>query len=1238
MVTTLLVLLIINCINSQFNTTNGTNHNASTAMPTTSIPNVTETYTTSTPPDECDHHSNTIYTILPSQSIFESIIVRNSTIAIEIQFDVKLNHYCNVSSCTIFCLHNEYDIGSISLSINGVRNYFLISIKNEFNYTDDYKIPNADILLPVDNDYHTIYMSYQYGLDHLMCNENIFQIDNIEYNYLSTASVLSLDTTYKLYMSCPSENVIKGSVSNICIKSSLDEEGDNGPCPQCISEIKCGQTITGELTFKAEWSYLYFNLSKPASAIFDSCGSSFDTFLSLYTIDGQMIQSGDDDGFCADSNREQLATPALDAGDYVVGISGWNSWDLWSITALCYYNDELDHTNDPYWTALSCCGHISIGDHAIFASWNGILYVVDEYKVQYSPMRLFDNNYVWSYIGYNEEAVEWDTVPDYAQYQSSMYIYVYRNDGNDILIHLNLLDLSDVVFESVPSNASWTGAYPDKFCVVASADSVYIIRAAVIIVYNAHARKLRAVKTGADSDAIFGCTMDRDYKLIYIVAPWYGPITFDTVTEEPGLILLNGSPIKGEVWSERSSLITGWNNKIYLHRCVLLQCDEIIVSLPSGTIVPITSENQIVSHASIATITTESTNIISKTSQLILFDDNIILLKSTDYRDAISLHFMVTNVVSINFTNTISSELIWPSDGFTIKYCINDFSNSSVGVHSIWFRSNASNNININASITLNSSRDNCICRHYNCQNCTQHFDLAQYLMLTDNDVNELDFNLFGNNQSDMLILPDMIPIKLQRCSITVNISETTDTDITFHFGLSNNCHSRIGHNFSLNITSSSLDIANELIIDILTDTRKICRLCEIKASNDCVHCDDKQNTFTIHQQIDSDTRFEFSLESNMIDLRVVPSTLSDKIVYSYAKDTVNNSFLYLLFLLLIPCIFIFIGYTYCNRQYMNAFIVKQSLVLIIGVSQFDDKTGFLPGVQQNVFDLISLWNGYNYDVFICNKTTLYCTKRDIMYFIDMHKEKLQSQKYRCAMIHLISHGAHDCLVSSDGKIISLDFFRHEMVESAQDANVVKIIFHHGCRGQNDYTIGNAVSPQIPTRSILSINRLINDNVTTTDVLSTDSNCITISGNISGRTMSDSGNFTKCICDSFRNNLKRIWKADFNALLVEIGRNLENETNRAELCNVNGTLRYYQIRFEKCEDVQKKEKIEMEMQQMSDIDHSPNVKKLATLEIYNIEPIIAKYTSISRSIQVTEHEIDVVLSEMEHLDEMNELE
>eukprot|EP01084_Bolivina_argentea_P187706 323275_1 len=926
--TILLLSLVIYCVNSQFNTTNAneTNSNGSTT-----------TYTTSTPSDDCDYFSDNIYTILPSQAIFDSIIVRNNTI--EIQFDAKLNSYCNTSSCNIFCIHNEHDIGSISLSINGIKNYFMISITNQHNYNDDYKIPNASVLLPMDNDFHNIYMSYKYGLNDLTHNENIFKVDNTEYSYYATASVSG--TMYNLYMSRSSDNIINASVSNICItsKSSADTVIDNDPCPQCISHIKCGQIITGELTFKSENSRYYFNLSRPASVLFDSCGSSFDTYLRLYDMQDNILFQGDDDGYCTESSREQLPAPALDAGEYILGISGWNSWGWWTITTLCYYDDETDDAQYSFWTSISCCGNIDIENHAIFASWKGILFVVDEYKIHYSPLDLFDNDYNWNYVYYNTQDIKWDIIPYYAQYQSSIYMYIYKNDAyeNDILVQINLTDLNDVTFEIVPNNRSWTGDNPDKLCIVANANSVYIVRAPAITVYDIHTRFWKALKVGDESDAIFGCTMDRNYNMIYAIAKHFGPFTFDIVTEEIGFVPLIGPTVKGALWSDRCSFITGWNDKIYLHRCVLLQCDQIIVQLsPLDSISP-------------STLTTEYTNIISASSQLMLYDDNIILLQSKDFNHATSLYFTVTNMISINFTSTILSESIWPSDGFAIKYYLNDFSNQRDYLYHIWFHSKNKSH-NINASITLNISNDNCICGDYNCHNCSQHFELDRYLMLEDNDINEVEFYILSNNHSDMLILPETIPIKLQRCIITLNIADTTDTNITFNFGLSNNCYLRIEEIFSLNITSSSLDISKELIIQIISNTNQTCKLCDMHMSiqNDCVYCDDKQNTFSIriHEKIQSDQYFEISLESNMIDLVVIPSTFSDTILYSYSypKDiNINNSFLYLLFLLIIPCILIFIVYTYCNKQYMNAFIVDKSLILIIGISQFDDKTCFLP-------------------------------------------------------------------------------------------------------------------------------------------------------------------------------------------------------------------------------------------------------------------------------------------------------
>eukprot|EP01084_Bolivina_argentea_P131900 232750_1 len=68
------------------------------------------------------------------------------------------------------------------------------------------------------------------------------------------------------------------------------------------------------------------------------------------------------------------------------------------------------------------------------------------------------------------------------------------------------------------------------------------------------------------------------------------------------------------------------------------------------------------------------------------------------------------------------------------------------------------------------------------------------------------------------------------------------------------------------------------------------------------------------------------------------------------------HKYLYLLLLLIIPLIIICSVAIYCKQQYDKAFVVDKSLVLIIGVSQFDKKTDCLPGVKQNVYDLVELW------------------------------------------------------------------------------------------------------------------------------------------------------------------------------------------------------------------------------------------------------------------------------------------
>eukprot|EP01084_Bolivina_argentea_P123166 218283_1 len=338
------------------------------------------------------------------------------------------------------------------------------------------------------------------------------------------------------------------------------------------------------------------------------------------------------------------------------------------------------------------------------------------------------------------------------------------------------------------------------------------------------------------------------------------------------------------------------------------------------------------------------------------------------------------------------------------------------------------------------------------------------------------------------------------------------------------------------------------------------------------------------------------------------PTTIiiKDKVIFAN-----NNNYLWYIAISAVIALLICIFVMYCRWQYMNAFVVNKAVVLIIGIAEFmDEKHSFLPGVKQNVSDLIELWRDeYKYDVFVCNNEDLNkvannfelkCTKREVIRFIDVHKSKLKDNSYNCVIVHIISHGWEDSFISSDLKTISNEFIRHELITTAEleeNLELMKIIFHHSCRGDADYSIGEIVYVPVTqeseniekrkehqTRAMFDINFSVNNN--NDNKISHHSNCVTISGNIVGRSLSDSGHFTKCICNSFKNNLRRVAKANFTSLIAEIGRNLEHITKNAELCNTNGTLRYNPIRFEKCKSTASKVsnvETHIELQQINNV-------------------------------------------------------
>eukprot|EP01084_Bolivina_argentea_P019255 35827_1 len=260
----------------------------------------------------------------------------------------------------------------------------------------------------------------------------------------------------------------------------------------------------------------------------------------------------------------------------------------------------------------------------------------------------------------------------------------------------------------------------------------------------------------------------------------------------------------------------------------------------------------------------------------------------------------------------------------------------------------------------------------------------------------------------------------------------------------------------------------------------------------------------------------------------------AEQYVDAYRSDDFDFGKLLAIF----PSVIIIMCLVYCIRKYRNVLVVNKALVLIIGISEFENKSLNLPGIRKCVENLKQLWRAtYKYEVYICNEDSLYCTKYDVINFIDKYKTKLEDTTINCVVVHVLSHGSsnHE-LLTSELKEISTNFIQHELIEQSVFSNnstLIKLIFNHACRGKENYFDGSAVRIS---------NKENEQNIHDHDVCH-DSNCVTVYGTIRGRTMSDEGFFTKFICQIFGNNATKCIKKYFNSLIIEIGKKLEQKTD-----------------------------------------------------------------------------------------------
>eukprot|EP01084_Bolivina_argentea_P066199 120677_1 len=353
----------------------------------------------------------------------------------------------------------------------------------------------------------------------------------------------------------------------------------------------------------------------------------------------------------------------------------------------------------------------------------------------------------------------WPT-QQYAQYKSSLYLYypIYHQtwDGDlleTVFLHIDLNTLNityintpgDSIEAVYAAKSEQTIDELDNTCLVADYKNVYVIKENTIEIYHADIHEWDVQSSVIQLDLAYyvglnrilvtaACAITNDFDYIYIFD--YSIIYASTVVDaklieqswwrnqiESNWVIKYGIQDTKSVtldyqippnlwWTQSSHAITAGNGKIYLHGGY--------ISWQTAIFNPTTERFET------ETININGANTVKlyDDSRLAKYDDNMLLLLSTDsisqmhfYSvENIKLYSTITDLVSINFTDTELISKIWPSQGFSIKYYLNDFSNITTEPYYVNFEMYFNNTEDADANanyvydeiIQLNISNDNC--------------------------------------------------------------------------------------------------------------------------------------------------------------------------------------------------------------------------------------------------------------------------------------------------------------------------------------------------------------------------------------------------------------------------------------------------------------------------------------------------------------------------------------------------
>ena len=536
--------------------------------------------------------------------------------------------------------------------------------------------------------------------------------------------------------------------------------------------------------------------------------------------------------------------------------------------------------------------------------WNSTLWYWAGVYLKYYHMMLYSDVHIS-----DQQVNEWNTtvlfpysandcgsIPSesqvsYTYHESLLFILMadlHHWETNDLTVPVNvtleILNVETLHFKSIVAPFTLISSDYDfesgslKGCMVSDGDGVYIIKGEFIYLYDLLNETWR-VNEVVEVDTA-ACAVYQKQSIYLFALHSYGVFRYG-ITDN---YIIKVKDTTNLCFAQRAKAIFHRNGKLYLHGCALVPWVTLIFDLEKEQF-----EDNYIGISNVSPTYTGYYRL----GQLVSLDDNILMMlynKGKEYPsfpflsgvrepESSTLYYAITDMISINFEQTELFEPIWPSDGFYLRYYVNDFSNVS-DTYNLWIFSNNINH-NINTSILLNVSEDECICGepYYKCFDCMMHFDLQQHLSIIDNDIYTLEFGVephyFETNIS--LILPDTITINLQRCNIRfdeINMMPTyKNKSIVFGYNISQNCLSRNGSIFWVNINSSTLNIKKIMKIMVREDNSSI-YICDAMSTN-CDICMTYQckiefsNVEDAVDILDSDESLVFELEfiSNMTDL-----------------------------------------------------------------------------------------------------------------------------------------------------------------------------------------------------------------------------------------------------------------------------------------------------------------------------------------------------------------------------------